>query len=70
MDVNLSENEATSESNGQRSPGKFNLSFDIPQTAYIQCFICGHKNPANVGICEMCSNYLFTSLNGKRGRKE
>ena len=26
---------------------------------YIVCDMCGHKNPENTALCEMCSNYLF-----------
>lgn len=25
----------------------------------VLCPVCGHKNPKNAGLCEMCSNYLF-----------
>lgn len=55
--------------NNEQSPGKINFSLDIPHTEYIQCFICGHKNPPDTGICVMCSNYLFTKLNSKKGGK-
>ena len=55
--------------NYEQSSGKINLSLDIPQKEYIQCFVCGHKNPPNTGICEMCSNYLFTKLSNKKGGK-
>ena len=24
----------------------------------IVCDVCGHKNPENTSMCEMCSNYL------------
>ena len=48
------------------SPGKFNLSFDMPKVEYVQCEVCGHKNPVTAGICEMCSNYLFDKQGGKR----
>ena len=26
---------------------------------FVVCTVCGHKNPKNTGLCEMCSNYLF-----------
>lgn len=25
----------------------------------IVCEVCGHSNPADNALCEMCSNYLF-----------
>ena len=25
----------------------------------IVCDVCGHKNPDNTALCEMCSNYLL-----------
>ena len=53
----------------EKTPGKINLSLDIPQIEYIQCFVCGHKNPLNTGICEMCSNYLFTKLKNRKEGK-
>ena len=35
------------------------VASEFTELTYIQCPICGHKNPIKVGICEMCSNYLF-----------
>lgn len=32
---------------------------DCPATGIV-CEVCGHVNSADSGICEMCSNYLFT----------
>ena len=26
---------------------------------YRVCDVCGHSNPDNIAICEMCSNYLL-----------
>ena len=35
------------------------FSVDVPETEYVQCFICGHTNPPGTGLCQMCSAYLF-----------
>lgn len=31
-----------------------------PEDEKTLCFVCGHKNPKNTFMCEMCSNYLIT----------
>lgn len=33
------------------------------------CEVCGHGNPTFVGICEMCSNYLFDSRRNDNDNK-
>ena len=68
MKQNLTNDEPVFPDN-EKTPGKINLSLDIPQTEYIQCFVCGHKNPVNTGICEMCSNYLFIKSNSRKEGK-
>ena len=40
-------------------PGAMTFFVDPPEQTYVQCIVCGHKNPIDVGLCEMCSNYLF-----------
>ena len=44
---------------GESQSGSLTFRVEQPQATYVQCVVCGHKNPANVGLCEMCSNYLF-----------
>lgn len=31
-----------------------------PEDEKTICFVCGHRNPKNTFMCEMCSNYLIT----------
>lgn len=26
--------------------------------SYVICDVCGHRNPEDVALCKMCSNYL------------
>lgn len=36
------------------------LEMELPNSSEpVICKVCGHKNPNNTGMCEMCSNYLF-----------
>ena len=56
LPINNDPSEVTEES---KLEGKVNLSIDLPQQDYVVCVVCGHKNKKEVGICEMCSNYLF-----------
>ena len=44
---------------GNPSNGKMSLEVDLPRDEYVICKVCGHTNPKNAGLCEMCSNYLF-----------
>lgn len=40
--------------------GKVSLEVKLPNNDnLVVCKVCGHKNPRNTGLCEMCSNYLF-----------
>ena len=45
--------------NQAQDAGKLTVTMDLPQKDLVQCPVCGHKNPPNVGLCEMCSCYLF-----------
>ena len=38
---------------------KLTLDIDIPDDDLILCKVCGHKNSKDLGMCAMCSNYLF-----------
>ncbi len=39
---------------------KMTLEVDLPEKEdLIVCEVCGHKNSKDVGMCTMCSNYLF-----------
>lgn len=43
-----------------------------PKDKRIVCEVCGHSNPAENALCEMCSNYLFEqsrNINLNRGDK-
>lgn len=40
--------------------GKVGLEAKLPNSEnLVLCKVCGHQNPRNTGMCEMCSNYLF-----------
>ncbi len=46
----------------QKQPDKkkITLEMDLPDSGdLIVCEVCGHKNPKDVAMCTMCSNYLF-----------
>ena len=43
--------------------GSLSFKVDLPQNDYVTCEICGHQNPPNAGLCEMCSAYLFKLKN-------
>lgn len=33
---------------------------DVAETPKVViCEVCGHGNPTNVGLCQMCSSYLY-----------
>lgn len=45
---------------------KIAVELDLPTDGeLITCDICGHANQKNAGMCEMCSNYLFTKGGNK-----
>ncbi len=39
--------------------GSLSFKMDLPQQTRVTCDVCGHQNPPDVGLCEMCSAYLF-----------
>lgn len=40
------------------------------QKSIVICEVCGHGNPEGVGLCEMCSNYLFETGVKKDGNNK
>lgn len=39
---------------------QISLQVDIPNDGnLVVCEVCGHKNSKDIGMCAMCSNYLF-----------
>lgn len=46
--------------NDDNEQGRVSLDVKLPNNNdLVVCQVCGHKNPRNTGMCEMCSNYLF-----------
>lgn len=39
--------------------GSLSFKMDLPQQNLVTCDVCGHQNPPDVGLCVMCSAYLF-----------
>lgn len=47
--------------NDDNEQGRVSLDVKLPNNNdLVVCKVCGHKNPRNTGMCEMCSNYLFS----------